>query len=155
MRHRVRRVHFVGVGGVGMSGLAEILVASGYQVSGSDLRSGPSVERLASLGVHVTIGHDESAVAEADVVVYSSAIPASNPELRRAEAQNVLGACLSALGRFDEAEPLLVEGYSGLKKTRGDRHLITQYALRYLIAHYERRGLPEQAAAYRRGTSGN
>jgi len=74
---------------------------------------------------------------------------------RRAEVQNVLGACLSALERLDEAEPLLVEGYSGLKKTRGDWHLITQYALRYLVAHYEQRGLPEQAAAYRRGTSGN
>ncbi len=74
---------------------------------------------------------------------------------RRAETQNALGACLSALGRFDEAEPLLVEGYSGLKKTRGDRHLITQYALRYLVAHYERRGLPDQAAAYRRTAPGN
>ncbi len=89
MKHRVRRVHFVGIGGVGMSGIAEILQASGYSVSGSDLRRGPSCERLESLGIRVSIGHDAEAVRGADVVVYSSAVPASNPELRAAEAQHI------------------------------------------------------------------
>ncbi len=89
MRHRVRRVHFVGVGGVGMSGLAEILVASGYAVSGSDLRASPTCERLERLGVQITLGHDASAVGDADVVVYSSAVPPGNAELREAEARKI------------------------------------------------------------------
>ncbi len=81
MRHRVRRVHFVGIGGVGMCGLAEILQISGYVVSGSDVRESAVTRRLEQLGVSVSIGHREGAIGGADVVVYSSAIPASNPEL--------------------------------------------------------------------------
>ena len=89
MRHRVRRVHFVGIGGVGMSGLAEILVASGYAVSGSDLRTSQTCERLERLGIRITLGHDAAAVGDADVVVYSSAISPGNPELRAADEQKI------------------------------------------------------------------
>jgi UDP-N-acetylmuramate--alanine ligase len=89
MKHRVRRVHFVGVGGAGMSGLAEILHASGYAVSGSDLRESASTRRLAALGVRVSIGHEAASVAGADVVVYSSAVRPSNPELVAAHAAHV------------------------------------------------------------------
>ena len=66
MRHRVRRVHFVGIGGAGMSGLAEILHASGYRVSGSDRADGSSTRRLAARGIEVGIGHDAAAVEGAD-----------------------------------------------------------------------------------------
>jgi UDP-N-acetylmuramate--alanine ligase len=86
---RIRRIHFVGAGGIGMSGLAELLSIQGYEVSGSDLRDGAGVQRLRSLGIDVTVGHDESNVGEADVVVYSSAIRPTNPELREAEQRKV------------------------------------------------------------------
>ncbi|MBW2279393.1 MAG: UDP-N-acetylmuramate--L-alanine ligase [Deltaproteobacteria bacterium] len=89
MKRHVDRVHFVGVGGIGMSGLAEILVASGYSVSGSDLSDSPICERLRGLGVRVEIGHAAEHVRDADVVVYSSAIRATNPELQAAERAHV------------------------------------------------------------------
>jgi len=72
-----------------MSGLAEILHASGYEVSGSDLQQSPASERLSRLGVRVTIGHDAANVSRAHVVVYSSAIPATNPELAAAQRAHV------------------------------------------------------------------
>ena len=75
------RVHFVGIGGVGMSGIAEVLLSLGYRVSGSDLRAGASVRRLAELGAIVFEGHDAGQVGSADVVVTSSAVPADNPEV--------------------------------------------------------------------------
>ncbi len=89
MRGRVKRVHFVGIGGVGMSGMAEILKTSGYEVSGSDMRDSATTRRLIDRGILVTIGHDAKVVSEADVVVYSSAIPARNPEIEAAEAQHI------------------------------------------------------------------
>ncbi len=81
----IRQIHFVGIGGIGMCGLAELLHNQGYRVSGSDLREGATVERLRSLGIRVSIGHDASHVGSADVVVYSSAVRAANPELARAD----------------------------------------------------------------------
>ncbi|MCE2392391.1 MAG: UDP-N-acetylmuramate--L-alanine ligase, partial [Proteobacteria bacterium] len=89
MRHRVRRVHFVGIGGAGMSGLAEILHASGYRVSGSDRADASSTRRLAARGIEVGIGHDAAAVEGADVVVFSAAVPATNVELRAAERARI------------------------------------------------------------------
>jgi UDP-N-acetylmuramate--alanine ligase len=80
-RGRVRRVHFIGVGGIGMSGLAEILRSMDFDVSGSDLRDGENTVRLARLGVQCHVGHDGAHVQGADVVVYSSAISKDNPEL--------------------------------------------------------------------------
>ena len=78
---RVRRIHMIGVGGTGMSGIAEVLVNLGYEVAGSDLRDSPVTERLRNTGVEVFIGHRQENVGSADVVVSSSAVDESNPEV--------------------------------------------------------------------------
>ncbi len=75
------RVHFVGIGGIGMSGIAEVLLNLGYSVSGSDLKSTPSTERLAKLGAKVGVGHRLEHVQDVDVVVVSSAVRDDNPEV--------------------------------------------------------------------------
>lgn len=80
-RGRVRHVHFVGVGGIGMSGLAEILRNLEFEVSGSDLREGENTRALVALGVRIDVGHRAENVTAADVVVYSSAINPNNPEI--------------------------------------------------------------------------
>jgi UDP-N-acetylmuramate--alanine ligase len=85
-RGRVRRVHFVGVGGIGMSGLAEILRSMDFEVSGSDLRESENTQRLVRLGVSVQVGHAAENVIGADVVVYSSAVAQANPEVLAAQA---------------------------------------------------------------------
>jgi UDP-N-acetylmuramate--alanine ligase len=84
-----RRVHFIGVGGVGMSGIAEVLKNLGYSVSGSDRAPSPTTERLARLGVEVHIGHNASNIDGADVIVTSSAIRQDNPEIVAAQAARV------------------------------------------------------------------
>jgi len=81
MRHKVKRVHFVGIGGAGMSGIAEVLLNLGYEVSGSDLSSNAATERLAQAGAFVARGHAASQVEDADVVVVSTAVAADNPEV--------------------------------------------------------------------------
>lgn len=87
---RVRRVHFVGIGGVGMSGLAEILSSVGLTVTGSDLREGEETRRLRSIGIPVfAAGHRAEHVTGADVVVYSSAVAEDNPELVAARVAGV------------------------------------------------------------------
>ncbi|ODS63314.1 MAG: UDP-N-acetylmuramate--L-alanine ligase [Arenimonas sp. SCN 70-307] len=83
------RVHFIGIGGVGMSGIAEVLVTLGYQVSGSDASDSVATRRLAGMGAIVHRGHDASHVAGVDVVVVSSAIRPDNPELRAAREQRI------------------------------------------------------------------
>lgn len=83
------RVHFVGIGGIGMSGIASVLVELGYQVSGSDLSSNPITKRLEENGVRFFAGHAAGQVAGAEVVVVSSAIPADNPEVLEAHAQKI------------------------------------------------------------------
>ena len=88
-RGRVRHVHFVGIGGIGMSGLAEILHTLDFDVSGSDLKANDTTRRLAMLGVRIDVGHRAENVRDADVVVYSSAIVAENPELVEAHARGV------------------------------------------------------------------
>ncbi len=84
---RIETVHFVGVGGAGMSGIAEVLLNQGYRVTGSDLRRSAATDRLAALGARVFIGHRAANAAKADVVVHSSAIGPRNPELRAAAAR--------------------------------------------------------------------
>ncbi len=81
---RINRVHFVGIGGSGMSGIAEVMLNLGYRVQGSDLRGNAAIERLERLGADVFIGHDRSNVADADAVVVSSAVSESNPEVAAA-----------------------------------------------------------------------
>ena len=86
---RVRRVHFVGIGGAGMCGIAEVMHNLGYEVSGSDLRENAVTRRLAGLGVKVLIGHAAANVSACDVVVVSTAIAAENPELVAAREQRI------------------------------------------------------------------
>jgi UDP-N-acetylmuramate--alanine ligase len=86
---QARRVHFIGVGGIGMSGIAELLVNLGFKVSGSDMQRTDITDRLESLGAHVTLGHDARNVSDAEVVVYSSAVRATNPEIVAARARGV------------------------------------------------------------------
>jgi UDP-N-acetylmuramate--alanine ligase len=89
MKHKVKRVHFVGIGGSGMSGIAEVLLNLGYQVSGSDLWDGHTAQRLRKLGAIVHIGHASSHVQFADAVVTSTAIKPENPEVIAARERNV------------------------------------------------------------------
>jgi UDP-N-acetylmuramate--alanine ligase len=89
MYGRTHRIHFVGVGGVGMSGIAEVLLNLGYQVSGSDLRQGEATERLTGLGGRIFIGHEAANVEGAQVVVYSTAVRPDNPEVVAARAQGI------------------------------------------------------------------
>jgi UDP-N-acetylmuramate--alanine ligase len=89
MKHAVKRVHFVGVGGAGMSGIAEILHNLGYAVSGSDLVDSPALHRLAGLGLRVQVGHDAGHVAGAQAVVVSTAVRGDNPEVVAARAQRI------------------------------------------------------------------
>ena len=84
-----RQVHFIGIGGVGMSGIAEVLHNLGYAVSGSDRSNSPTAQRLASLGIVVHVGHAAEHIGDADVVVTSSAIKAENPELQAARAARI------------------------------------------------------------------
>ncbi len=81
---RIRAIHFIGIGGAGMCGIAEVLVNQGYTVSGSDIQESLNTQRLASKGVQIHIGHDSAWIDGVDVVVTSSAISADNPELRAA-----------------------------------------------------------------------
>jgi UDP-N-acetylmuramate--alanine ligase len=89
MMGRTRRVHFVGIGGIGMSGIAELLVNLGYSVSGSDAKRSEMTDRLRDLGVRVEIGHAAAHVGDADVVVTSSAVATDNPEVLAARAAHV------------------------------------------------------------------
>ena len=89
MKHKVRRIHFVGIGGAGMSGIAEVLLNLGYQVSGSDASSNAVTRRLTDMGAHVFQGHAAEHIAGADVLVISSAIKADNPEVAAARAGHI------------------------------------------------------------------
>jgi UDP-N-acetylmuramate--alanine ligase len=89
MLGRTRRIHFVGIGGIGMSGIAELLANLGYEVSGSDARRSSVTERLEKLGVKVKVGHEVQHVGDADVVVMSSAIGSANPELVEARRRGI------------------------------------------------------------------
>jgi len=86
---KIQRLHFVGIGGSGMSGIAEVLLNMGYKVSGSDLREGEATRRLVSLGARVAVGHDAANLGEAEVVVISDAVAATNPEIAEARRRGV------------------------------------------------------------------
>src|SRR6185436_18079186 len=89
MLGRTRKIHFVGIGGIGMSGIAELLANLGYEVSGSDAKRTEVTDRLETLGVRIAAGHDPTHVGEADVVVVSSAIRRDNPEVAAAESRGI------------------------------------------------------------------
>src|SRR5579864_8251301 len=86
---KIQRIHFVGIGGIGMSGIAEVLLTLGYKVSGSDLKSSSVTERLANLGAIIFEGHRAENITGAEVVVTSSAIARDNPEVALAHAQHI------------------------------------------------------------------
>ena len=89
MYGRIRKIHFVGIGGIGMSGIAELLLNLGYRVSGSDLRDSDTTRRLASLGGEIVIGHRAENLVEVDVVVTSTAVKADNPEVVEAHRRHI------------------------------------------------------------------
>ncbi len=90
MYHPIQKIHLIGIGGIGMSGIAEILCQHGYRVSGSDRQNKETLQRLSALGVEVFLGHQASHVpADSELVVYSSAVPQDNPELEEARRRGV------------------------------------------------------------------
>jgi UDP-N-acetylmuramate--alanine ligase len=89
MKHAVRHIHFVGIGGSGMSGIAEILHNLGYRISGSDLSDSATLQRLSSLGIRTFVGHHTDHVAGADAVVTSTAVQATNPEVLQARSRHI------------------------------------------------------------------
>ena len=89
MKHAIRKIHFIGIGGSGMSGIAEVLLNLGYQVSGSDLTDSATLRRLASLGIETHVGHAASHVQQADAVVTSTAVKADNPEVLAARERHI------------------------------------------------------------------
>ena len=120
MRHKVKRIHFVGIGGSGMSGIAEVFHNLGYTVTGSDISEGGPIRRLRSLGVKVAIGHAAANVAEADAVVTSSAVKADNPEVLRAREAHIpvvpRAMMLAELMRFKQG--IAIAGTHGKTTTR-------------------------------------
>src|ERR1700761_8111195 len=82
-------VHFVGIGGIGMSGIAEIMLRIGYKVQGSDARASANTERLQALGATISIGHDAANVGQASAAVYSTAVKADNPEIVAARERRI------------------------------------------------------------------
>ena len=89
MKHAIKHIHFVGIGGAGMSGIAEVLLNLGYTISGSDLSASPTLKRLGELGIRVFVGHDAAHVQGADAVVTSTAVQAENPEVLEARRRRV------------------------------------------------------------------
>jgi len=86
---RIRRIHFIGIGGAGMSGIAEVLLNQGYAISGSDLRESDSTRRLKAMGATIAIGHSADNLVDVHVVVNSSAVAEDNPEMRAAREQRI------------------------------------------------------------------
>ncbi|MES2423224.1 MAG: Mur ligase domain-containing protein, partial [Pseudomonadota bacterium] len=89
MKHAVRHIHFVGIGGSGMSGIAEVLFNLGYQISGSDLSDSATLKRLAGLGITTYVGHAAAHIQSADAVVTSTAVQATNPEVLAAREKHI------------------------------------------------------------------
>ncbi|WP_305072555.1 UDP-N-acetylmuramate--L-alanine ligase [Propionivibrio sp.] len=89
MKHKIKNIHFVGVGGAGMSGIAEVLVNLGFGISGSDLADNTTTRRLAGLGVRIVTGHAAENIGDADAVVVSTAVKDDNPEVQAARARKI------------------------------------------------------------------
>ncbi|MDW8066771.1 MAG: UDP-N-acetylmuramate--L-alanine ligase [Aquificaceae bacterium] len=118
-REKVKSFHFVGIGGIGMSGIAQILLDMGYKVSGSDIKENRNIELLRKKGAKVYIGHREENVEGVQVVVYSSAVSENNPEIRKARASGVpvipRGEMLAEIFRLGEG--IAVSGSHGKTTT--------------------------------------
>ena len=89
MKHAIRHIHFVGLGGAGMSGIAEVLFNLGYRISGSDLADSATLRRLQGLGIKTCLGHAAANIEGADAVVTSTAVTADNPEVLAARAKKI------------------------------------------------------------------
>ena len=89
MKHAIKHIHFVGIGGSGMSGIAEVLLNLGYVISGSDLADSGTVKRLAALGIKTYVGHATSNLVDADAVVTSTAVQQDNPEVMAAREKRM------------------------------------------------------------------
>ena len=90
MLYSVKKVHLIGIGGIGMSGIAELLSNKDFIVTGSDISDSPNVQRLKSLGIKITIGHDKNNISDSELIIYSDAIPDDNIELKEAISKNLL-----------------------------------------------------------------
>lgn len=119
MKHKVKKIHFIGIGGSGMSGIAEVLLNLGFEVSGSDLASNATTKRLQGFGATVYQGHASEYLGDADVVVVSSAINEANPEIMAARARKVpvipRAVMLAELMRFKQG--IAVAGTHGKTTT--------------------------------------
>src|SRR6266852_6534540 len=89
MYGRIKRIHFVGIGGIGMSGIAEVLLNLGYDITGSDLKRTEIIERLEHLGAKIFINHGAGNIGDADVVITSSAVKKNNPEVIAAKSKKI------------------------------------------------------------------
>ena len=116
---RVRRIHFIGIGGAGMGGIAEVLANEGYQISGSDIATNAVTQRLSELGATIFIGHEASHVAGASVVVVSTAIKSDNAEVVAAREQRIpVVRRAEALGEVTrEGHSLCIAGTHGKTTT--------------------------------------
>lgn len=89
MKHAIRKIHFIGIGGAGMSGIAEVLLNLGYKISGSDLSDGAVLQRLAALGIYTSVGHAAANITDADCIVTSTAVKDDNPEVIAAREKRI------------------------------------------------------------------
>jgi UDP-N-acetylmuramate--alanine ligase len=132
MKHKVKQLHFVGIGGSGMSGIAEVFLNLGYRVTGSDIADSPTVKRLVANGATVKVGHTAANIAGADVVVTSSAVKFDNPEVVAAKAAHVpvvpRAMMLAELMRFKQG--IAVAGTHGKTTTTSlISHVLAEAAL--------------------------
>ena len=134
--HSVKRIHFVGIGGSGMSPLAEILHTLGYTLTGSDVNESDNVNRLRSLGIPIQMGHAAENVGNAELVVFTAAVNAANPELAAARERGIplleraKQFCLESGGAFDPTIAPLTELWS---ITSDHPHLPSQQELDALL----------------------
>ena len=89
MFRKVNKIHFVGIGGIGMSGIAELLINLGFSISGSDINKTEITEKLTSNGANIFLDHNASNIRDAEVLVYSSAVTKNNPEIIEAQKKNI------------------------------------------------------------------
>ncbi|HIP43611.1 MAG TPA: UDP-N-acetylmuramate--L-alanine ligase [Aquifex aeolicus] len=119
LREKIRKFHFIGIGGIGMSGIAQILLEMGYEVSGSDIKENKNIELLRRKGAKIFIGHSPRNLGNAQVVVYSSAVKEDNPEIQEARKRNIpvipRGEMLAEL--FKLKEGIAVSGSHGKTTT--------------------------------------
>ncbi len=112
---RLKRIHFIGISGIGMSGIAEVLLNMGYKISGSDLRTTDTTQRLSALGARIFKGHSASNIQDVELVVYSSAVPLGNPEIHEAKRRGIpviqRGEMLAELTRIKDS--VIVAGSHG------------------------------------------